>query len=53
MIGFKSTKETITGKYAEAIRKASLSSDPRSYQTEEMAKKEYRTSEHVITWGKK
>lgn len=54
MIGFKSTKEKITGKYADAIRKAAASSDSHVYrQQKHSGALALKTERHTITWKEK
>lgn len=51
MIGFKSTKGKISGKYAEAIRKAAAESDSQGYhQRKSSGPLILKTERHTITW---
>ena len=54
MIGFKSTNEKITGKYADAIRKAATESDsPVYHQRKSSGPLILKTERHTITWKEK
>lgn len=54
MIGFKSTKEKISGKYADAIRKAAAESGSRVYQQRKSpGPLTIKTERHTITWKAK
>lgn len=50
MIGFKSQKEIISGKYADAVRKAAVSGRPQDYQKDASSRKELKTTDHSIRW---
>lgn len=50
MIGFKSQKEIISGKYADAVRKAAVSGRPQDYRKDASSRKELKTTGHSIRW---